>query len=262
MTKLMPTNTYPSNTTINHSFSSLLSTLEPASSYVFLFQDKKIEIKIIKSRRKSIGIEIFPDLKIIVRAPVYHAEPAIRQYVLTKMGWIYKHLESFASRPPKAIEKVQEGTSHKIFGLYYTLHLQPEGNPELYLAESHLIMTGTQRIKNLEHFILQWKKNRLLNTLDRLIEKWREPMKACDLIGHVLVRQMKSRWGSCTLRGKMTFNAELVKFDQLIIEYIVVHEMCHLFEMNHGARFYALLTKYLPDWQIRRKALKSYTLRT
>ena len=72
---------------------------------------------------------------------------------------------------------------------------------------------------------------------------------------------MKSRWGSCTALGMVILNLMLIQAPKDLIDYVIIHELCHLKEHNHSLAFYALLEHVLPDWQVRRKQLNQLELR-
>ena len=74
--------------------------------------------------------------------------------------------------------------------------------------------------------------------------------------GTVTVRCQKSRWGSCSAKGNLNFNCLLALAPRSVLEYVVVHELAHIAEKNHSSRFYAVVAKFLPDWQEREKLLK------
>ena len=78
--------------------------------------------------------------------------------------------------------------------------------------------------------------------------------------GDPTFRMMKRRWGSCSSKGKITLNYELLKTPVECIDYVILHEVCHLLEMNHGRAFYALMRKVMPDWKIHKNNLKPYLL--
>ena len=71
------------------------------------------------------------------------------------------------------------------------------------------------------------------------------------------IRRMKSRWGSCTRAGKITLNLRLMHVAKTEIDYVIVHELCHLVEHNHSKRYYALLDRMLPDWREHRQRLNA-----
>ncbi len=72
------------------------------------------------------------------------------------------------------------------------------------------------------------------------------------------IRVLKSRWGSCSPRGRITLNVKLIQVPRAYIDYVVFHELCHLAEPNHSPRFYELLERVLPDWRERRERLNSF----
>lgn len=79
--------------------------------------------------------------------------------------------------------------------------------------------------------------------------------------GEFRMRVMQTRWGSCTNQGKITLNQRLASVPEALIDYVVLHELCHLKEMNHGKGFYALLEAVMPDYKTHQKALRAYRLR-
>jgi predicted metal-dependent hydrolase len=88
-----------------------------------------------------------------------------------------------------------------------------------------------------------------------MIEKYEDQMfKPTGLV----IRTMKRRWGSCSTRGKITLSTELIKLPDLYIEYVIVHELCHLRHHNHGAGYYKLLSELFPEWRFVRKELRKY----
>jgi predicted metal-dependent hydrolase len=74
----------------------------------------------------------------------------------------------------------------------------------------------------------------------------------------ITIRTMKRRWGSCSSKGRITFNSELVKIDDIFTDYVILHELCHLKQHNHGAGYYKLLSEVFPEWKNVRKELRKY----
>ncbi|MEI7512217.1 MAG: SprT family zinc-dependent metalloprotease [Candidatus Uhrbacteria bacterium] len=72
----------------------------------------------------------------------------------------------------------------------------------------------------------------------------------------ISIRNQKSQWGSCSRSGTLSFNYKLAMIPSELADYVIVHELCHVQQMNHGPRFWALITKTVPDWRERRRALK------
>ncbi len=173
------------------------------------------EIKLIRSRRKTLVIEITPDAKVVVRAPLRLSVNEINRFIGEKADWIDKHL--------KMMEKRKE---------------------ERESSESHPL--SKQEIK-----LLTTKAKRILPERVR----YYAGIMGVEY-GRITIRMQKSRWGSCSSKKNLNFNCLLMLTPPEIIDYVVVHELCHLKEMNHSERFWAEVEKVLPDYKERRKWLR------
>jgi predicted metal-dependent hydrolase len=80
------------------------------------------------------------------------------------------------------------------------------------------------------------------------------------IYGKVFIRNTRTRWGTCSSKSNLGFNYRIAKLPTALTDYIVVHELCHLAELNHSPQFWALVAKTMPDWKVRRKALQKYHL--
>ena len=175
------------------------------------------EIKLIRSRRKTLVIEITPDAKVVVRAPLKVPVTEINRFIGEKADWIDKHI--------KMMEKRKEERK--------SADRQPLSKQEI-----KLLTTKAKRI------------------LPERVRYYAEIMGV--EYGRITIRMQKSRWGSCSSKKNLNFNCLLMLTPQEIIDYVVVHELCHLKEMNHSPRFWAEVEKVLPDYKERRKWLRDH----
>ena len=175
------------------------------------------EIKLIRSRRKTLVIEITPDAKVVVRAPLKVPVTEINRFIGEKADWIDKHIKMMEKRK-------EERTS---------ADRQPLSKQEI-----KLLTTKAKRI------------------LPERVRYYAEIMGV--EYGRITIRMQKSRWGSCSSKKNLNFNCLLMLTPQEIIDYVVVHELCHLKEMNHSPRFWAEVEKVLPDYKERRKWLRDH----
>ncbi|MFZ4462149.1 MAG: M48 family metallopeptidase [Patescibacteria group bacterium] len=103
-----------------------------------------------------------------------------------------------------------------------------------------------------------WYKQELEKRIALLVHQWESVLAV--RVSSYATRQMKTRWGTCNTRSKkILLNLELMKKSPDCLEYVVVHEMVHLLEASHNARFHALMTKYLPDWKATKHKLNGFT---
>lgn len=172
-------------------------------------------IELIRSKRKTIAIEVTRDLRVIVRAPQRVSIKEINRFVEQKTDWIEKSLKKMQVRANEA----------------------PKGKA-LSEQDIKLLVTRAKRI--------------LPPKVDRYAK----------IIGvnynHITIRLQKSRWGSCSAKGNLNFNCLLMRAPEEIVDYVVVHELCHRKEMNHSDRFWALVEEVIPDYRERRKWLKEH----
>lgn len=171
-------------------------------------------VEIIRSKRKTLSIEITPDLRVIVRAPSRLSKSDIGYFINEKHKWIEKHLESMKSRAARSDEQPKFTES------------------ELSELKSRALGLITERVA---HFA---------------------PIVGVDY-GRITVRSQTTRWGSCSAKGTLSFNCLLALVPSEVLDYVVVHELCHRREMNHSARFWAEVGRVLPDYASRRRWLKT-----
>ena len=211
--------------------------------------------KLIRSNRKTIAIHITKDAKVEVRAPFKAKQKEIDQFISLKRGWIEKHL--------KRISEVQEDRQN--FELNYGDHLRLMGEkvplvaragdkvgfdgqcfylpPRFPPDEIKLAVIGLYR---------QIAKQVLTDRTFAYAKDMRLQPTA------VKVNSAKTRWGSCSNKGSINYSWRLIMAEEEIIDYVIVHELAHLKELNHSPRFWAIVESILPDYKKRQKKLKEF----
>lgn len=174
------------------------------------------EIQVIRSGRRSIALEIRPDLTILVRAPYRASNREIQQFVSEKSGWLEKHF-AMARRHKEELESRQR--------------------------EETLTMDEVRSLAK--------EATRVIPERVR----YYAPMVGVDY-GRITIRNQRTRWGSCSGKGNLNFNCLLMKTPPEVVDYVVVHELCHRKEMNHSPQFWAEVEKVLPEYKKARKWLK------
>jgi predicted metal-dependent hydrolase len=226
------------------------------------FKINDIEFTVIYSQRRTLGISLLPDSSVIVRVPYFTSYKAISRIVIQKSDWIIKYRDSYrATGQAKSNKQYVNGEVHLFRGNELVLKIETTvknyilfgdgtiklglGKPDDKTAVKHLLYKGYRD-----------EATRLLPEMfAKTIDKYRaEIFKPSGLI----IRTMKRRWGSCSHKGVITLSTELIKLPDRHIEYVIVHELCHLKQHNHGAMYYKLLSELFPEWKIVRKELKSY----
>ncbi len=228
-----------------------------------LFADS-IEYKVIFSRRRTLGISVLPDATVVVRVPYRTSGKTIKKLVEDKSGWIIKHRDFFRNNHGKLpVKSYLNGSEHLFHGNKMTLNIQESGNPYVTFNGSNILMgimnpASEVSVRNLLHKAF---KNEALKYLPIMFYNINKKLSGYGLNPTGLViRTMKSRWGSCTNKGKITLNSELIRLSDKYIEYVIIHELCHLKHHNHGPKYYDLLSLLYPDWKSVRREMKNYNL--
>jgi predicted metal-dependent hydrolase len=229
-----------------------------------LVQIAGLPVELVRKNIRSLRLTVYaPDGRIRVAAPLRTPEAAIHAFVSTRRAWIQKHQQQFEARAQPAAPMFQTGEIHFYQGRPYSLELHPAAGPtRVQLHEEagtmalHLApgSTPAQREKALS----AWYRARLKEQLPALIAQW-EAVVGVQVQAWG-VKQMKTRWGTCSIRARRIWlNLELIKKPPHCLEYVVVHELVHLHERLHNARW-GLMDGFMPDWRTARQELKSAQL--
>lgn len=225
-------------------------------------QFQNIEFRIVYSRRRTIGISILPDASVIVRVPYHTPLKTINRIIQEKSPWIIKHRDSYQRKEKRKLNSSLIAGEKQLFrGKECVLHIFQSKKPVVRFYEN-TIEIGVEKVDD------QLSIRRLLYTgykteasviypemLNKALKIHENQMfKPIGLI----IRTMKSRWGSCSRKGMITLSTELIKLPDIYIEYVIIHELCHLKHHNHGKEYYNLLSELFPDWKKVRKDLRQY----
>jgi predicted metal-dependent hydrolase len=187
-----------------------------------------------------------------VSAPKQMTEDAVRLFVVGKLEWLAKRIDSILNQARQSEREYVSGENHYYKGIRYRLQvIYHDASPKVELKGTLFInlyvRTGSHLEKRAE-VLREWYRDELKQVLPTLISKWEQLLDV--QVAHWEVKQMKTLWGSCNHRTKrIIFNLELIKKPMQCIEYIVAHELTHLLERLHNTRFTSLLDMHLPNWR-------------
>lgn len=214
------------------------------------FGSKKIDFLLEYSDRKSLGITVTPESDVLVKAPLDTPINKIKEKLNKKAAWIIKQQSFFLSFQPKTPKrKYVSGETHLYLGRQYRLKIERGEIDSVKLKGKFLevVTSDKSRSKQLvKDWYLNTAKKRFQLIAHPLIEKFKkhkvEPTS-------IILREMPTRWGSCTPNGKIILNPELIKAPRPCIEYVIIHELCHLLHHNHTQKFIDLQSKEMPGWE-------------
>ncbi len=214
------------------------------------FGSRKIDFQVEYSARKTLGITVTPDMDVLVKAPVDSSIEKIKEKLLKKAPWIIKQQSFFLSFQPKTPpRKYIGGETHLYLGRQYLLKVE-SGKKDSVKLKGKFIEVQTSDKSKVKGLVKEWylihAKSKLKEIAEPLIEKFKRHKVEPDSI---IFRNMPTRWGSCTPKGKIILNPELIKAPRGCIEYVIIHELCHLIYHDHTRKFIELQTKEMPDWE-------------
>ena len=217
---------------------------------------ENITVTVEKKNIKNMYIRIQPpDGNVKVSAPLFVSDAEIIAFVKSKREWILKKQKYILENDIKAPQKYVNGEKHPLWGKEYVLQLISNHNVKHVLVNENTIYlpvpqrsTIEKRKKILDEFYREELKRAIPEVLD----------KCSKIVGRtpksINVRKMKN-WGNCKQDGRITLNLNLAKKDKECLEYVMIHELCHLIEFNHGKNFKKLMDKFCPDWKEIKKRL-------
>ncbi|WP_177199873.1 M48 family metallopeptidase [Flexibacter flexilis] len=224
-----------------------------------------IEIELLRKNVKTIRLMVrAPRGQVRVTAPMRTPEAVVMNFIESKIAWIRKHQERFAQRQSLVNYEFVSGEKHLIWGREVELKIlnnQPVNaailrEDGLYLCFKKQNSTPDDRALLLKHFY----QKQAAQILPDMAAKWQKIIGV--KVESFQFKQMKTKWGTCNTRThRIWLNLELIKLPPVGLEYVLVHELVHLLEASHNARFYALMTQFMPDWKTHQNMLRNYSIR-
>ncbi|RLD83330.1 MAG: metal-dependent hydrolase [Bacteroidetes bacterium] len=214
------------------------------------FGSKKIDFLVEYSARKTLGITVTPDLDVLVKAPIDSSLDKIKEKLLKKAAWIIKQQSFFLSFQPKTpARRYIGGETHLYLGRQYLLKIESSKKDSVKLKGKFIEVHTSDRSK-VKGLVKEWyllhAKSKFKEIAHPLIDKFKKHKVEPNSI---VFREMPTRWGSCTPKGKIILNPELIKAPKGCIEYVIIHELCHLIYHDHTQKYIDLQTKEMPDWE-------------
>lgn len=219
------------------------------------------EVRFLSTRR-TLGIEVHPDCRVLVRAPLGCPQALIAERMQKRAGWISRQLAEFERyRPRTPARQYINGESHLYLGRQCRLKLATGDAAGVRLTRGRLLVTlpGEPEAERVRAVLHRWYLDRARAVFSEVLAASLPHFKVATP-PRLIVRAMQSRWGSLSRAGTMTLNVNLVRAPRPCIEYVVIHELCHTRHRDHDARFFKLLGQVMPDWEQRKRRLEAALL--
>lgn len=227
------------------------------------YGQEKISYEVIrKDKARKLRIKVHPDQRVVVSVPMQVTDEFIHNSVKKRARWIWQHVQDFAKQKSDVLPKrYVSGETQFYLGRRYVLKVivDPEQVAGVKLIRGKLTVTLTHDDSNASHGSDRATK------VKSLLDDWYQA-KAKTILAERLaavlpqanwvndsptfkILAMKKQWGSCSTQGNLVLNPHLVKASKECIDYVILHELCHIAEYNHSDRFWRLLTQVMPHWR-------------
>ncbi|MBL4937583.1 M48 family metallopeptidase [Clostridium sp. YIM B02515] len=224
-------------------------------------KDKKITYTLQRKNRKTISIKITNKGEVVISAPLHISDEKINEVIEKKSNWILLKLEEFSLREPLKENTFLDERKLKFLGEKYNLSLFDtfNSNIEIIFDSKNFKIYVPKSIKeNKEDYIkaalVSWYRNRAEKIFTEKVKSYAEKLKVYPK--RIVIKDQKTKWGSCSSKGNINFNFRVIMAPENIVDYLVVHELCHLVHMNHSSNFWNLVKSILPNYKEAEEWLK------
>lgn len=213
-----------------------------------------------QTTNKYISITVHPDLQITAKVPTGFDKIVVVRRLKKRAPWIAKQIDYFTEFHPLAVERQYvSGETHYYLGRQYRLKINKASDANVKLRSGFFVMElpDPHDNKQAKEIMQQWYDDHAVCIFKKRIAHYLPKfLKAKAEAPMIKFRKMKKRWGSFSKKGTITFNLDLIKTPAHCIDYVIVHEFCHLWCPHHDVKFFRLLEKTLPCWKESKKRLE------
>lgn len=215
-------------------------------------------VRFMPNSRQRICIHVTPEGGVQVDAPEDAAPEKIAEAVQRRARWIWQQLDAQSEQRRHVLPREYvSGESHLYLGKHHVLKvIRSQNVPSVKLLRGKIeIVTPSTDAGSVQCLLDAWYRHRAEDIFVRRIAEIAPQLTWLRVVPALRLRNMRTQWGSCSPAGVLVLNPQLVKAPRVCIDYVIVHELCHLKEHNHSARYYRLLQSALPDWKERKQRL-------
>jgi predicted metal-dependent hydrolase len=231
------------------------------TEHAVAFGQKTIRFSLEQKPRKALRISVMPDMSVGVSAPHTFSIEKVLRKVQRRASWIVRQINYFKSYMPKEPPRqFISGETHYYYGRQYRLKVMLAKKQDVKLKGKYIFVYSlrTDSRPRTKRLVYEWYRARAQQMFAVITERCHERLEKYGIkLPAIDVKSMKSRWGSCVhTKGRIGLNTELIKAPSHCIEYVIMHEMCHLKYPNHTRQFYNFLSLVMPDWEKRKARLE------
>ena len=223
-----------------------------------------ILVDVVLKAIKNVHLSVHPPTgRVRIAAPKRMSIDTIRVFAISKLDWIKQQQTKLREQERETPREYVDRESHYVWGKRYLLTVsESDEPPSVELKHSRMVLRmrpGTDERRR-QALMEAWYREQIKQAVPLLLARW-QPLMGVR-VERFFVQRMKTKWGSCNHKARtIRLNTELAKKPAECLEYIVVHELVHLLEPTHNARFVALMDRFMPKWQFHRQVLNRLPVR-
>lgn len=219
--------------------------------------DELIEVAIVRRRRKTLAIHVFPDRPVELRAPMRCPAAAIEAFLAERRDWIVDALGRLAGGKAPVSRRYVAGERHGYLGAALALQLMEGRTRRVSVAGDCLSVRcrSPEDPNEVRKALEAFYRSEALRLLPERLRICRLRFPGVLEDPPLTVRKMRAKWGSCSSRGEICLNTLLMQKPLEAIDFVITHELCHLRHFAHNKSFYRLMDRTMPDWREREKLL-------
>ena len=223
-----------------------------------------LHVDVVRKNIKHVHLSVYPpDGHVRISAPLHMTSDIIRVYAISRLDWIRRQQRKLLSQERETAREYLNRESHYVWGKRYLLRIvEAEGSSTVRLKHStlELVLRPDSDTNKRREVLNAWYRELIREAVPSLLEKWESALGV--KARRILVQHMKTKWGSCNpATGNIRLNTDLACKPSECLEYILVHELLHLIEPTHNARFQSMMDRFMPHWRQVRDALNRLPLR-
>ena len=222
-----------------------------------------LKYDIIRSNRKKTATIDVVDGVVRVRVPNELSQDRINELITKKLSWIKKRISEQSSVQTTYNRELISGSPISYLGKRYKLKRSVDHSKDISMQAGYIVAKIDKNLSEcdtealIRRNLVDWYTDKARIYLNRRSKYWASKMGVS--YSSISIKNYRSKWGDCNSIKGISYNWRIMLAPQSVIDYVVVHELCHLTHMNHSKEFWALVTKYCPNWKEKRLWLKEHS---
>ncbi len=225
----------------------------------FRYGDHDYQYHLVQEERKTIRLTVYPNLKIVLYVPLNYSKEKIEAFLKRKYLWITKQIKELKRlQRDNTTREYISGESVLYLGRQYKLVINSSDQDMVRFEHGKIIVETTDKVNNstknkelLEQWYLVRAESVFQSRYKQILKKFHY-----DFVPELSLRKMQKRWGSFLTKNKVLLNPELIKASKECIDYVIMHELCHMKYQNHSKEYYRFLSSKCPNWKVVKNQLE------